>query len=143
MIRDEFLSVGQSDCSTLTIEGPQVHIGATAAENIGLAIHEPTMNAIKFGAFKIPGATLEIRSTVNLDGRARRILNLSWIETGVPIVSVVGQRDGFGKELIEKALPYRPGAETRLDIGRGGVRCCISTPLGTSGASAGAEASDA
>ncbi|WP_165271674.1 sensor histidine kinase [Pelagerythrobacter rhizovicinus] len=143
MIRDELLSVGQSDGSALTIGGPQVHIDATAAENIGLAIHELTMNAIKFGAFKIPGAALEIRWTVNMDGRARRILNLSWIETGVPIVSVVGQRDGFGKELIEKALPYRLGAETRLDIGRGGVRCCISTPLGTSGASAGAEAPDA
>lgn len=143
MIRDELLGVGQGDGATLIIEGPPVQIDTVAAENIGLAIHELTMNAIKFGALRVPGATLDIRWSVNMDKHARPILNLRWIETGVPIVPVVGQRDGFGKELIEKALPYRLGAETRLDIHGGGVRCFIATPIETRGAEAAMEASDA
>lgn len=143
MIRDELLSVGQGDGATLIIDGPPVQLDTVAAENIGLAIHELTMNAIKFGALRVPGATLDIRWSVNMDKRARPILDLRWIETGVPIVPVVGQRDGFGKELIEKALPYRLGAETRLDIHGGGVRCFISTPIETRGTAAAMEAPDA
>ncbi|WP_182849765.1 sensor histidine kinase [Pelagerythrobacter aerophilus] len=143
MIRDELLGVGQGDGATLIIDGPPVQIDTVAAENIGLAIHELTMNAIKFGALRVPGATLDIRWSVEMDKRARPILKLSWIETGVPIVPVVGQRDGFGKELIEKALPYRLGAETRLDIHGGGVRCFISTPIETRGTAAAMEAPDA
>lgn len=143
MIRDELLSVGQGDGATLIIDGPPVQIDAVAAENIGLAIHELTMNAIKFGALGVPGATLDIGWSVNMDERGRAILNLRWVETGVPIVPVVGQRDGFGKELIEKALPYRLGAETRLDIHGGGVRCFISTPIEIRGTAAAMEGPDA
>lgn len=144
MIRDELLSVGEGDGSNLIIEGPPVELDPVAAENIGLAIHELTMNAVKFGAFKIPDATLEIRWDVKTSERAGRILGLSWIETGVPIVPVVGQQDGFGKELIEKALPYRLGAEARLETHGGGVRCFISTPIGDGcGLSTFAEAPDA
>lgn len=144
MIRDELLSVGQGDSLTLVIDGPPVELDPVSAENIALAIHELTMNAIKFGAFKVPDATLEIRWAVRTSESARPTLNLSWIETGVPIVPVVGQQDGFGKELIERALPYRLGAEARLETRGGGVRCFISTPIDAcGGTSVFAEAPDA
>jgi two-component system CheB/CheR fusion protein len=36
---------------------------------------------------------------------------------------------GFGRQLIEEALPYTHGARTRFELARSGVRCTIDLPL--------------
>ena len=128
LIRDELLSVGVSDGATLTIEGPDVALPPKTAESIGLAIHELTTNAVKYGALKHNGATLDVRWSVGDRDGARR-LDLVWTERGVPLVGINPSRAGFGRELIEEALPYQLGAETKLEFKGGGVRCVISAPL--------------
>ncbi|GJD95558.1 hypothetical protein [Methylobacterium iners] len=42
-------------------------------------------------------------------------------------------RRGFGRELIERALPYQLQAATRLEFTPDGVHCLITLPLGTDG----------
>jgi two-component sensor histidine kinase len=116
-----------------------VSLDSRTAESIGLAIHELTTNAIKYGALKIPGATLTISWVTKEDQDGARRLTLTWMEQGVPAVPMQPAREGFGRELIEEALPYRLGAETRLEFRGGGVRCTISVPLrqdGQAGAAA-------
>jgi two-component sensor histidine kinase len=130
LIRDELLSVGVSDGPGLTMAGPDVALPADVVELLGLAIHELATNALKFGAFRAPGGSLSIVWDVNVDGRSTRRLDLSWTEQGVPAVPIQPTRQGFGTELIEEALPYRLGAETRLEFRGGGVRCTIGLPLG-------------
>ncbi|GGB16622.1 hypothetical protein GCM10011380_02640 [Sphingomonas metalli] len=129
MIRDELLSVGVNEGPGVEIEGPDVALPARAAESLGLAIHELTTNAVKYGALKVPGARLTIRWTANLlyDGKKRLVLQ--WVEQGVPALPVKPSRQGFGTELIEEALPYRLGAETALEFRGGGVRCTIAVVL--------------
>lgn len=129
LIRDELLSVGASDGPDLTIDGPEVGLGPRAAESIGLAIHELTTNALKFGALKVKGAQLKIGWTADVNPEGTRRLSLTWHEQGVPAVSLKPARYGFGSELIEEALPYRLGAETKLEFRGGGVRCAIDVPL--------------
>lgn len=129
LIRDELLSVGASDSPRLTIVGPDVALSPKAAETIGLAVHELTTNALKYGALRAKGARLEIRWDTNLDCGGALRLDLRWTEQGVPAISVRPARKGFGRELIEEALPYRLGAETRLEFHGGGVCCTISVPL--------------
>ena len=129
LIRDELLSVGASDGPSLMLSGPDVSLSSSAAESIGLAMHELAINAVKYGALKFPNATLDIRWQVDLDCRGARRLTLTWTEQGVPAVSISPTRQGFGSELIEEALPYRLGADTRLEFLGGGVRCSISLPL--------------
>lgn len=129
LIRDELLSVGASDGPDVTIDGPDVALPPKAAESIGLAIHELTTNALKYGALKVPGAKLAIRWAANMDYGAERRLNLTWTEQGVPAVTVTPSRKGFGSELITEALPYRLRAETSLEFRGGGVRCTLSVPL--------------
>lgn len=134
LIREELLSVGVSDGPKLTISGPEVMLPPKVAEPIGLAIHELTTNAIKYGALKEKRATLRIEWSTNMvEGRDLRLV-LTWTEQGVPAIAVVPARYGFGSELIEEALPYRLGAETKLEFRGGGVRCTISMPLPASGA---------
>lgn len=52
-----------------------------------------------------------------------------WNETGVSTVPLTPTHEGFGRELIEKALPYQLGAETSLEFEGDGVRCRIVVPL--------------
>lgn len=129
LIRDELLSVGVSEGRGLTLEGPDVTLRPAAAEGLGLAIHELSINAVKYGAFKFPGASLCIRWSIDADEGSRRRLTLTWREQGVPALSVRPSCQGFGSELIEEALPYRLGAKTSLEFLGGGVRCTIVLPL--------------
>ena len=129
LIRDELLSVGSSDGPRLSISGPDVGISAKAAESIGLAIHELTTNSIKYGALGASDGRLDICWVIKLDYGGGRRLVLTWTEQGVPAVSVEPTRYGFGRELIEEALPYRLGAETRIEFMGGGMRCTVSLPL--------------
>jgi two-component sensor histidine kinase len=102
---------------------------------LGLAIHELTTNAIKSGALKVNGATLDIRWALDVDQREVPLLRIAWTEQGVPAVTASPSRYGFGRELIEVALPYRLGADTKLEFRGGGVCCSISLPLAAGDAS--------
>lgn len=129
LIRDELVSVGVSDGPRLTLEGPDIALPSKIAETIGLAIHELTTNALKYGALSAPNGKLDIRWSLNIGYRGKRALLLTWLEQGVPAVSLDPLRRGFGTELIVEALPYRLGAETKLEFLGGGVRCSITVPL--------------
>lgn len=129
MIRDELLSVGASDGPRVRIEGPEVSLSSKVAETLGLALHELTTNALKYGALGSPDGQVEIHWKSNTDYRGAPQLILIWQEQGVPTIPVEPVRQGFGRELIEEALPYRLGAETKLEFVGGGVRCSISLPL--------------
>jgi two-component system CheB/CheR fusion protein len=56
-------------------------------------------------------------------------LSLEWRETGVPALNPAPTRQGFGRDLIERGLPYELGAATSLEFLPGGVRCAIELPL--------------
>lgn len=129
LIRDELLSVGESDGPNVTIEGADVALPSGIAEQMGLAIHELTTNAIKFGALKFPDAKLKICWRVDLGDGGAPMLHLTWTEQGVPAVPLAPVRQGFGSELILEAMPYRLRADTELTIMGGGIRCTINLPL--------------
>jgi PAS domain S-box-containing protein len=129
LIREELLSVGVSDGEEVTISGPEVRLPPRIAETIGLAIHELTTNAIKYGALQEKRGELRIEWSANLVEGGTRHLRIRWTEQGVPAIPLKPSRYGFGMELIEEALPYRLGAETKLEFRGGGVRCTLSLPL--------------
>lgn len=129
LIREELLSVGIHDGPAVHIDGPDVSLSAKIGETLGLAFHELTTNALKYGALKVAGGRLNISWQVDVDQGGVPKLHLCWSEEGVPAISVNPSRQGFGRELIEEALPYRLGAETKLEFRSGGVRWSISLPL--------------
>jgi two-component sensor histidine kinase len=108
------------DC---TISGPAVRLGQTSAELMGLAIHELVTNSIKFGALAQAGR-LSIDWSIESEQMAFR-----WAEFGVAIAGSAPRPYGFGRQLIEDALPYQLGATTSFDLKPGGVVCKILIPL--------------
>jgi two-component system CheB/CheR fusion protein len=127
VIRDELVAVAAQE-EQLEIEGPPVRLRREAAEAIALALHELTTNAVKYGALSEPKGRLAVRWRVLNTGRGRK-LALEWRETGVRAVQASPTRFGFGRELIERSLPYELGASTSIEFGGGGVIASIELPL--------------
>ena len=84
------------------------------------------MNAIKFGALSTGDKRrrLLINWTCK-DGR----LTLDWQEEGVPVIASEPMCWGFGRDFIERALPYQAAATTRFELKPGGLSCAIEIPL--------------
>jgi PAS domain S-box-containing protein len=110
----------------IQITGPAVALPANAAQAIGLALHELATNAVKYGALAQPDGRLAVRWEVR-DVPSSPEVALEWRESGVSIQKP--KRKGYGRELIERALPYQLKARTQFEFERDGVRCEIVVPM--------------
>jgi two-component system CheB/CheR fusion protein len=110
------------------ITGPNVSLDGALGHGLSLAIHELATNAIKFGALSAPDGRLKVTWRVTTKS-GDPWLSIDWKESNVPAVLTEPERFGFGREMVENALPYEFGAETQLRFAPGGVRCKIDVPL--------------
>lgn len=125
MIREELLAVQCLEGSSCMIAWLPVRLRQKWCELMGLAIHELTTNAVKFGAVCHRG-TLAVEWSLT---DAPATLHFRWKEAGVPLLSAAPRPHGFGQDLIEEALPYQLGATTSFEFRPGGLDCCITLPL--------------
>lgn len=110
----------------VNLAGPLVRLQPKAAETLGMALHELTTNAVKFGALSLPQGRLTITWRKELDPEDPRV-RLEWVEKGVP-TQPPGRR-GFGSALLERTVPYELRGASRLTFEPDGARCVIDIPL--------------
>lgn len=107
----------------IEIVGDPHSITADAAQNLGLALHELTTNAAKYGALSVLGGKLSV-SWTTVDGRIR----LVWKERGGPEV-VPPRRNGFGRMLLERLVGPALDGDVTIDFAPEGVSCVIEFPV--------------
>ena len=115
----------------VALDGPHgVRLRSSGVQTFALALHELATNAVKYGALSNERGRLSIRWRLQQND-AGQVVRVDWSETGVSHQAGAEplDRKGFGRELIEWALPYQLGAETTYQIAADGVRCSISVPL--------------
>jgi len=118
--------------SQLKLQGPPgVRLRSSELQTLALAIHELVTNALKYGALSTPAGALSIRWHLLTDRSGVRRLYVDWRESGVQIDDARKQAGGYGRELIERALPYQMQAETTYELGNDGVHCTIAVPIST------------
>ncbi|MGF7152203.1 PAS domain S-box-containing protein [Sphingomonas zeicaulis] len=125
------LAIGEAG-SRATIEGPPgVRLRSSTVQTLALALHELATNAGKYGALSERGGHLHVRWSLPPGDRSLRV---EWTESGVaiPNLEAARERQGHGRQLIERALPYQLQAETSFEIGADGVRCTIVLPVSQS-----------
>ncbi|MCJ8517424.1 two-component sensor histidine kinase [Pseudorhizobium tarimense] len=108
-----------------------MRLRSRAIQTFALALHELATNAVKYGALSAPEGHLTIRWRIEHEGDAP-LLSLEWLETGVddmPAVDAAPLGSGYGRELIERALPYQLKARTTYEMGEDGIRCTIRAPI--------------
>ena len=132
LIRMELDALGaEASDDRVTLVGPSVVLRDTIVQTMALAIHELATNARKHGALAADDRTLTVTWAVNQAGGAASNLVLEWVEEGVDRApeSNGATRKGYGRELIERALPYALNAKTSFELTDDGVRCTIDLPL--------------
>jgi PAS domain S-box-containing protein len=115
----------------VVLEGPiGVRLRSSMVQTFALALHELATNAVKYGALSQPQGRLTVRWRVVPGADGTRRLRVEWRESEVEVSpDRLQMRRGYGRELIERALPYQLKAETEYDLGPDGVRCSITLPI--------------
>jgi two-component sensor histidine kinase len=109
--------------SRISAQGPQLCLNPASAQTIGLAIHELSTNAGKYGALSTDMGRVDI-----FWGMADDTLTISWTERDGPPVSPPRQR-GFGSTVIEAMVRYNLNGTVDLDYGCLGLTWRVTCPL--------------
>jgi two-component system CheB/CheR fusion protein len=129
IVREELLTHAAREGERITIEGPQVRLNQIAAETFALVVHELATNAVKYGALASPSGRISVSWRVE-GATPNATLRFEWREYGVAVMNTRPVRVGFGRDLIERGLPYDlPGAATSLTFAPGGLQCVIELPM--------------
>jgi len=107
--------------------GPLVELSADLAVPVGMALHELTTNAVRYGALSVPTGYVRVQWSVEENGGVRK-LHLEWREFGGPCVREP-QHQGFGTALLQRVLPMQCRAEVEVQYGREGLQFQMDAPL--------------
>jgi PAS domain S-box-containing protein len=111
----------------IRLNGPGIDVPSRLAVSLGMAVHELTTNAAKYGALSVYGGKVDVTWTIVIDAK-RRSLNIDWVESGGPPVKPP-RREGFGSRLLEFVLPGQIQAKTKIDYRPEGVRVQFTVPM--------------
>lgn len=115
----------------VVLEGPRgIRLRSGSVQTLALALHELTTNAVKYGALSAPQGRLHVAWQVRHEADGGVWLHVRWRESGVDMpAQAEPQASGYGRELIERALPFQLNARTSYRMARDGVDCSIAVPI--------------
>jgi PAS domain S-box-containing protein len=114
----------------IELKGPPLRITASAAQSIGMALHELATNAGKYGALSNGSGRIAIGWSLNADRSGKLCFSLHWTESGGPAVSVPMRR-GFGSIVVETMPRMELDAEAELHYAPEGLRWHLACPAET------------
>jgi PAS domain S-box-containing protein len=114
--------------SRIKLDGPQFKLSVTAAQTLGMIVHELATNAAKYGALSNDSGQVEICWQAPSDAFA-----IGWIEHGGPNV-VAPNRRGFGSIVVKTMAESSLDGDVDLEYAPTGLRwrvvCPASSVLG-------------
>jgi two-component system CheB/CheR fusion protein len=132
LVQMELEALSSLHYNRVTTDGPSIALPREAVQLLSLALHELVTNSLKHGALKASTGTLLIQWRIVETGTNGRVVRIDWVEDGVnPLSKTKSARRGFGRVLLEDALPNQLGAKTKFELRNGGVDCFLEIPLMT------------
>jgi two-component sensor histidine kinase len=125
-LRDELAPYANQEDTNIRLTGPAVMLTPKAALTLGMACHELATNAAKYGALSAEAGAVNVAWRIDV---AHNQLRIDWREADGPRVAAPPEKRGFGRFLLERALPFDLGGEVCLDFKVDGLRCDIAVPL--------------
>ena len=111
------------DPERVSLMGPTVRLNVQAAQILGMAAHELSTNAVKYGAFAGDSGSLVVRWSI-VDDR----LDLVWRET-VPAGIATSERVGFGTTVLQNMVARTLGAQVERLCRADGIEWHFVIPL--------------
>ena len=128
LVRRQLAPFVDLDSERLVVAGPDVDLNSTAAQAVGMALHELATNAVKYGA--LANAYGKISIDWHFQGAAGEpapTLILTWVEVGGPTVQPpTGQ--GFGTAVVAKMAPNSVSGVGTLEYPPSGLRWTLTIP---------------
>jgi PAS domain S-box-containing protein len=115
MVRAQLAHFADLIGSRLVVRGPKLRLKAASAQAIGLALHELSTNAGKYGALSTETGGVNIDWAIT---NAR--FSMSWIEHDGPPVSAPTKR-GFGTTVMQALAERSVGGKVDLDYAPSGL----------------------
>jgi two-component sensor histidine kinase len=108
---------GTSD--RVAIKGPNVLLTPLSAQYLGMALHELSTNAVKYGALSGPEGRITVTWRI---GKVRDIerFQMKWVERGGPPASPP-QHKGFGHLVIERMVAEALQGKVKLEFAAPGL----------------------
>ncbi len=111
----------------IEIEGQGLIVTPEAAQNIGLAVHELSTNAAKYGALSVPEGRVEVRWQRVRPGSDEGRFCMSWTERGGPEVRSPSHK-GFGQVVTEQLTARALQGNANLVFAPTGVSWTLDIP---------------
>jgi|GEM_PF-957272 len=136
LVQSQLRHLGEGlQANGIRLDGPDMTLTPTAAQGIGMALHELSTNAMKYGSLSISGGTVSIDWSTTEDGKS---FSIRWKEAGGPLVSTP-EHSGFGRTVIERMAALSVGGAVELDYAPEGVQWQLTAPLEEVALTGGAE----
>ncbi|MCC6983312.1 MAG: PAS domain-containing protein [Bauldia sp.] len=110
----------------ITLEGPDIHLGADSAFALSLALHELLTNAARHGALSSPAGGLRLAWSLAGEGE-EAALHIDWTETGFEPGTPGAAR--FGGRLVKTVIEDQLGGTVASHYLPDGVTIEIRMPL--------------
>lgn len=131
LIAAELAPYRTKDDPRVHLTGSDFELSAEEATSIGMALHELTTNAAKYGALSVPEGKIDIHCDHDPSTDTR---GMSWREVNGPRVEDPGERKGFGSIVIRKVLASSLGAEVDMQFHARGLQVTVAWTGRESGA---------
>ena len=103
----------------INLVGPALFISASAAQTIGMALHELATNGGKYGALSTEAGRVDVRWGLKGAGGEERFV-ISWRESGGPTVTPPAHT-GFGSTVISRMVKMSLDARVGLEFAANGL----------------------
>jgi PAS domain S-box-containing protein len=127
ILRNELDAFDDGTTHRIVLKGPLAELSSELAVPLGMAIHELTTNAAKYGALSVLGGSVEVTWSLCIEADGRKLL-FQWLEKDGPPVEPPTRR-GFGSRLLERVLTSQIHAEVVIDYNPDGLRARVAVPL--------------
>jgi two-component sensor histidine kinase len=122
LVRSQLEYFGETG-SRIIVSGPPVTVPPSAAQALGMALHELATNAAKYGSLSNDSGRVEITWAVESD-----TFCMSWREIGGPVVTAAGEA-GFGTTVLKRMTESALSGHVRIDYAPEGVVWQLRCPL--------------
>ena len=125
LLRSELDPYDDGRGNRIKLTGPDVSLEPEMVLALGMAFHELTTNAVKYGALSVLGGCVEVEWAVR--GQGTPLLMIVWRESNGPPVAKP-KREGFGTQLLRRVLGAQVHGNVDVTFARKGV--CVAIEAG-------------
>jgi len=115
--------------SRIKLNGPELHLAPRQAVVLGMAFHELTANAAKYGALWVASGRVQVDWKVD-ERPEGLVLAIDWCEQGGPMLEAQPS-PGFGSRLLRQTITRELAGQLDLRYERQGVCCAITVTIET------------